>query len=92
MGKFRPKASKKKNKRVVHFGLVVFKDARSVDSILADSKFLQSKVNKLARKTVGYAQNPFENKIDESDSDSEISETELARRAHIEMMEEGGFT
>jgi len=28
----------------------------------------------------------------ESDDESEISETELAARAHKEMMEEGGFT
>jgi 2',3'-cyclic-nucleotide 2'-phosphodiesterase (5'-nucleotidase family) len=92
MGKFKPRANKKKSKRTVYFGLVVFKDAKSVDNILSDSKYLQAKINKLARKTVGYVQNPFESKIVESDDDSEISETELANRAHKEMMEEGGFT
>ena len=30
LGKFRPKASNKKNKRTVHFGLVVLKHAESV--------------------------------------------------------------
>lgn len=40
MGKFKPRASKKKSKRTVYFGLVVYKDARSVEAILADSKFL----------------------------------------------------
>ena len=40
MGKFKPRASKKKSKRTVYFGLVVYKDARSVEAILGDSKFL----------------------------------------------------
>ena len=92
MGKFKPRANKKKSKRTVYFGLVVFKDPKSVENILSDSTFLQAKINKLARKTVGYVQNPFESKIVESDDESEVSETELANRAHKEMMEEGGFT
>ena len=94
MAKFRPRASRRKNKRTIHFALVVFKEAESCARVLEDSKFLQSKVNKSARQTIGFTKNPFLDKELEAEehSDSEISETELAARENKEKMEEGGFT
>ena len=95
MGKFKPRASKKKNKRTVHFALVVFKSAESVEKLLADSKFLQSKVNKAAAKTIGFGMNPFLKHTDCRDvneSESELSEEEVARRENKVKMESDGFT
>ena len=42
----------------MYFALVVFKKAESV-ALLNDSKFLQTKVNKIARRSIGYMSNPF---------------------------------
>jgi hypothetical protein len=94
MGKFRPRASKRKNKRTIHFALVVYKDADSCQKVLEDSKFLQAKVNKAARGAIGFAKNPFldKNLEAEEQSDSEISETDIAARENKVKMQEGGFT
>ena len=46
------------NRRIVYYALVVFKTAESLDK-LRDSKFLQKKINNQARKSVGFAANPF---------------------------------
>ena len=59
MGKFRPRASRRKNKRTLHFALVVYKEADACQRVLEDSKFLQAKINKAARSTIGFAKNPF---------------------------------
>lgn len=58
IGMFKPK-SKKKQRRTLYFAIVVFKSEESVDKLINDSKFLQGKVNRLARKQVGFMTNPF---------------------------------
>ena len=49
-------------------------------------------MNKQARKTVGFSQNPFLGAEEEDDSESEVSETEILAKEHRTMMEDGGFT
>jgi len=90
MGKFKPRASKKKNKRTVNFALVVFKDPTALEKLLADSKFLQHKVNKAAAKTIGFGLNPFLKHTDFRDpneSESELSEGEVAKIENKQKME-----
>jgi len=74
IGTFKPKASRKKQKRTLHFALVVFKKPESVDALLKDSKMLQKKVNKIANKAIGFMHNPFLKGEENLMSDGEGSE------------------
>ena len=92
-------------KRVIYFALVVFKSAESLTK-LSDSKFLQKKVNTLAKKQVGYTANPFlagEDKLvpgaapgDSEDEDEDLTpeerEQKRKEREHRKKMEAMGFT
>ena len=40
IGKFKPRASKKKGKRTLYFAIVVYKEAESLDRIMSDGTFL----------------------------------------------------
>ena len=88
---FKPK-SKKKQRRTLYFAIVVFKNDESVDKILGDSKFLQGKVNRHAKKQIGFMANPFlAGEQDLLNSDSEAEE-EVGHKNDKAKMEEGGFT
>ena len=58
IGMFKPK-TKKKQRRTLYFAIVVFKTEESCDKILDDSKFLQGKINRHARRANGFMANPF---------------------------------
>ena len=91
IGMFKPK-SKKKQRRTLYFAIVVFKNDESVDKILGDSKFLQGKVNRHAKKQIGFMANPFlAGEQDLLNSDSEAEE-EVGQKNDKAKMEEGGFT
>jgi hypothetical protein len=94
LGKFRPRASKRKNKRTIHFALIVYKEKNSCQRVLEDSKFLQGRINKVAKATMGFTKNPFlEKDLDIDDqSDSEPSDTEVQAKVQKAKMEEDGFT
>ena len=70
---FKPKASKKKQKRTLYFAIVVFKRAESLDKLLGvdGARYLQGKVNKAAAKTIKFSENPFlrDAQIDHIDSE-----------------------
>ena len=59
IGSYKPKVSRRAHKRTIYFALVVFKEAASADKVVNDSKFLQNKINSLAKRDVGYQANPF---------------------------------
>ena len=91
---FKPK-SKKKQRRTLYFAIVVFKSEDSVDRLINDTKFLQGKINRLAKKQVGFMSNPFlENATDlmRDGADSDESESDIHRQQQKALMEEGGFT
>ena len=75
IGHFKPKASKKKQKRILYFAIIVFKSAESTQKLLTSegSKLLQGKVNKAAAKAIKFVENPFLSKalIDHIDSEEE---------------------
>ena len=77
----------------MYFALVVFKKPESL-VLLSESKFLQTKVNTYARKSVGYMANPFlageKNMMDEDEG--EASGEELEKMLERKRMEEDGFT
>ena len=89
IGMYKPR-SKKKQRRTLYFAIVVFKSQESVDKLLADSKYLQGKVNRHAKKQVGFMTNPF--LAEQIDSDSEVDADDADRKAARAEMEEGGFT
>lgn len=60
IGEYKNKANNKRKRRTVYFALVVYKNAEDCSLALNDSKFLQSKVNKLTKKGTKLASNPFE--------------------------------
>ena len=86
---FKPR-SKKKQRRSLYFAIVVFKSEDSVEKLLADNKYLQGKVNRAAKKQVGFMTNPFLTEQIDSDSEQDVDESE--RKAVKSQMEEGGFT
>ena len=66
IGEYKNKANNKRKRRTVYFALVVYKTAEDCRMVLSEPKFLQSKVNKLMRKSVKFSNNPFAD--DEVDS------------------------
>ena len=77
----------------MYFALVVFKKPDSL-MLLSESKFLQTKVNTYARKSVGYMANPFlaGEKNMMGDEEGELSGEELEKMVFKNKMEEDGFT
>lgn len=69
IGEYKNKANNKRKRRTVYFALVVYKTAEDCRMVLSEPKFLQSKVNKLMRKSVKFSNNPFAD--DEVDSSAE---------------------
>ena len=61
---------------------------------MSESKFLQTKVNTYARKSVGYMANPFlaGEKNMMGDDEGELSGEELEKMINKKKMEEDGFT
>ena len=59
LGEYKNKANNKRKRRTVYFALVVYKDSDDCSLALNDSKFLQSKANKLTKKGVKFTNNPF---------------------------------
>lgn len=70
--------------------MVVFKNSQDCDLILSDPKFLQSKVNKVMRKSVKFTSNPFADE-NEEESEDEMSPEQQAEKEHKAKMEDGGF-
>ena len=75
IGSYQPKRMSRRahNRRTIYYALVVFKTAESLER-LAESKFLQTKINAAAKSKIGFTANPFltgeENLIpNESDED-----------------------
>lgn len=97
IGHFKPKASKKKQKRTLYFAIVVYKEAESVTKLFgADTnQYLQGRVNKHAEKTLRFTENPFlaKARVDYIASDDEEPETEQERQKRLEreQMEAEGF-
>lgn len=102
IGSYQPKKTQRRShkKRILHYALIVFKSADAVEK-LSDSKFLQKKINSHAKKTVGFAANPFlageENLIPQNDSDDEdLDDEEKEKRRkfqeHKRSIEAKGFT
>ena len=84
----------------MHYALVVYKTPEALDK-LSESRFLQKKINAHAKRTIGFAANPFltgeEKLIPQNDSDdSDMDEEERAKRKededHRKKMEALGFT
>ena len=84
IGEFKPKASRRAHKRTIYFALVVYKKEESA-ALLGDSKFLQTKVNTMARKQIGFMANPFLTGEDKTlvESDAEGSDAERAREDKV---------
>lgn len=81
LGEYKNKANNKRKRRTVFFALVVYKSADDCRAILGDPKVLQAKVNKLMRKSVKFASNPFadDDRMDgmnESESEDEEAQAE----------------
>ena len=53
IGNFKPKASKKNQKRTLYSATVVFKHAEALEQ-LANPAFLQGKINKIAKKQLRF--------------------------------------
>lgn len=78
----------------MYFALVIFKTAESA-SLLHESKFLQTKVNSLARKAIGFMTNPFlagEKLLIEDEDEGSDAEQMRENKIQKHKMEEGGFT
>ena len=102
IGSYQPKRTQRRahKKRILYYALVVFKTAESVEK-LRESKYLQKKVNALAKRTMGFEANPFlkgeEHTIPQNDSDdSDLDDEERAERKKFEeykrSVEAKGFT
>jgi len=97
IGHFKPKASKKKQKRTLYFAIIVFKRAECLEKLLSQdgARYLQGKVNKVAAKSIRFSENPFlrDAKVDHIDSEQEEeSPEERQKREERELMEADGFT
>ena len=86
IGEFKNKANKKNKRRVLYFAIITYKSADDCKLILNEPKFLQSKVNKLCKKSAKFSLNPLN---DGPDSDNEDFDK---KDDHTVKMEEGGFT
>ena len=77
----------------MYFALVVFKKAESA-ALLNESKFLQTRVNSLARKSIGYMANPFlaTEKFLFDDEEASGDEQGNEHKVQKQKMEEDGFT
>ena len=80
IGSYQPKRMSRRahNRRTIYYALVVFKTAESLER-LAESKFLQTKINAAAKTKIGFTANPFlageENLIpNESDDEDDLDE------------------
>ena len=97
IGLFKPKASKKKQKRTLYFAIIVFKKSEALEKLLGaeGARYLQGKVNKAATKSVKFSENPFlkDANVDHinSEEDEETPE-ERKKREQRELMEADGFT
>ena len=60
IGSYQPKRAQRRahKRRTIYYALVVFKTSEALEQ-LADSKFIQKKINAHAKKQVGFAANPF---------------------------------
>ena len=90
LGEYKNKANNKRKRRTVYFALVVYTNAEDCRLALNDSKYLQSKVNKVTKKGVKFTSNPFQKDADEEEEFDEDTKNEMD--AHKSKMEEGGFT
>ena len=88
IGSYTPKRMAKRahKRRVLYYALVTFKTAEAVEK-LSDSKYLQKKVNAIAKKRIGFSANPFltgEEKLipddDELEEDMDDEEREKRRK------------
>lgn len=97
IGHFKPRASKKKQKRTLYFAIIVFKGPESVTKLFGanTSQYLQGRVNKQAEKNLRFTENPFlaKAKVDFIASEDDEPETaeERQKRLDREQMEAEGF-
>ena len=98
IGKFKPRASKKKAKRTVYFAIVVFKSSESLAKLTSasESSYLQAKVNSAAQKQMRFSENPFLktafNIIPDGAEESSEDEETKAKKVQRAEMEADGFT
>jgi hypothetical protein len=69
LGEFKNKANNKRKRRTLYFAIVVYKNADDCKLILNEPKYLQSKVNKLMKKSAKFSANPFAGEADDDESD-----------------------
>ena len=102
IGSYQPKRAQRRShkKRILHYALIVFKTSEAVEK-LTDSKFLQKKINAIAKKNVGFSANPFlvgednlmpQNDSDDEDLDDEAKEKKRKFLEHKRSVEARGFT
>ena len=60
IGSYQPRRAQRRahKRRTIYYALVVFKTAEALEK-LQDPKFLQKKINAVAKKSVGFHSNPF---------------------------------
>lgn len=81
LGVFKNKGCNKRKRRTIYYGIITFKKQADCDRVLADTKLMQTIVNKTTRKQVRYL-NTGE---DEDEEEAPVDE-------HKAAMQDGGFT
>ena len=94
IGEYKNKANNKRKRRTVYFAIVVYKNVEDCKMVLNEPKFLQSKVNKVMKKSAKFSKNPFARDEDDSDLDSEeeAAKNDPSKKEHTAQMQDGGFT
>lgn len=85
IGEYKNKACNKRKRRTIYYAIIIFKRASDAQSVLSDSKVMQTVVNSITRKQVKYLHT-------DGDSEEAASDHDDPEYQHRRQMTEGGFT